>query len=340
MPYLFDKKNTLYQPVVYNKEADFEKVVVELSDQIFGADSIYVDIKKRIRNKNIVTIPDGYVIDMADPDNPNLYIIENEISTHDFLKHIGIQVLKFVTSFDAAKDDVREFLMEHIAKNKSQLTKLNAIAKKSKFRNIDNFLDHAIYQPFKGIVVIDKATDDLHNVLGNITAQISVIELKTYKSDEGALIHQFDTLYDESDEATTVVTAKKSKKFTAEERRKRRDRRINSDTIIVPARKDGFKKVFLGEDAWYKIRVGAAMMDKIKYIAAYQVAPISAVTHIAEVKDIKPYKNTGKYIINFKASAKKIKPIKLKNTNNSPQGACYTSYSLFKKAKTFEDLLK
>ena len=36
------------------------------------------------------------------------------------------------------------------------------------------------------------------------------------------------------------------------------------DTVIVPAQKDGFEKVFLGEDCWYAIRISGGMLDKIK----------------------------------------------------------------------------
>jgi hypothetical protein len=63
-----------------------------------------------------------------------------------------------------------------------------------------------------------------------------------------------------------------------DDRLKRRARRAESDTIIVPAREDGFKEVFIGLNQWYAIRIGAAMKDRIKYIAAYQVAPVSAIT--------------------------------------------------------------
>ena len=54
------------------------------------------------------------------------------------------------------------------------------------------------------------------------------------------------------------------------------------------------------------VTIGAAMKDRIKYIAAYRVAPISAVTHIAEILDIKPYKDTGKYVLIFKRPAQEI----------------------------------
>ena len=60
------------------------------------------------------------------------------------------------------------------------------------------------------------------------------------------------------------------------------------DTVIVPAQKDGFEKVFLGEDCWYAIRISGGMLEKIKYIAAYQTQPVSAITHYAPVDRIEP----------------------------------------------------
>jgi hypothetical protein len=81
------------------------------------------------------------------------------------------------------------------------------------------------------------------------------------------------------------------------------------DTIVVPAHEDGFKDVFLDQNCWYAIRLNQKHIPKLKYVAAYRVAPIAAVTHIAEVESVEPYKDTGKYKINFKGPAKKIPPI-------------------------------
>src|SRR5947209_12479403 len=61
------------------------------------------------------------------------------------------------------------------------------------------------------------------------------------------------------------------------------------DTIVVPAQKDGFERVFLGQDAWWAIRISGGMIPKIKYIAAYQSAPVSAITHAAPVARIEPH---------------------------------------------------
>ncbi|HAL92615.1 MAG TPA: hypothetical protein DCM68_06290 [Verrucomicrobia bacterium] len=109
---------------------------------------------------------------------------------------------------------------------------------------------------------------------------------------------------------------------------------------MVPAQPDGFKRVFIGENQWWAIRIGPAMKDRIKYIAAYQVAPIGAVTHFAEIADIKPYKDTGKYVVIFKQPAVAVEPIKPRDTRFSPQGPIYVQKDRLLNAKTLEDALK
>jgi hypothetical protein len=75
------------------------------------------------------------------------------------------------------------------------------------------------------------------------------------------------------------------------------------DAIIVPARSYGFQEVFIGENRWYAIRIHSSMKPKIHYIAVYQVAPVSAITYLAEVAGIEPWKDTEKYCVNFKGPA-------------------------------------
>ena len=55
------------------------------------------------------------------------------------------------------------------------------------------------------------------------------------------------------------------------------------DTVVVPAQQEGFESTFLGQNCWYAIRIAGGMLDKIKYIAAYQTNPVSAITHYAPV---------------------------------------------------------
>ena len=83
--------NDIYYLKEYQLEKDFEQDVVANYRHIFGNDTIYIDIKKKIGD-NIVTIPDGYLLDFTFSNTPRLYIIENELSVHDAYKHIGTQL--------------------------------------------------------------------------------------------------------------------------------------------------------------------------------------------------------------------------------------------------------
>lgn len=112
------------------------------------------------------------------------------------------------------------------------------------------------------------------------------------------------------------------------------------DTIIVPAREEGFAKVFLGENSWYYIRIGGGMLPKIKYIAAYQSAPISAVTHYAPVERIEPYGDGRKFRVIFAQPAKPLgTPIPFAGAAaGSMQGIRYTQLSKLLTAKKVTEL--
>lgn len=99
------------------------------------------------------------------------------------------------------------------------------------------------------------------------------------------------------------------------------------DTLIVPAQKEGFEKCFLSEDCWYAIRISGGMLDKIKYIAAYQTQPVSAITHYAPVDRIEPYGEEGKYKLIFSEKAQPIGPIPYADaTPGAMQGPRYTTF--------------
>ena len=92
------------------------------------------------------------------------------------------------------------------------------------------------------------------------------------------------------------------------------------------------------------------MIDKIKYIAAYQVSPVSAITCYAEILKIEKYTienkhetdtfnyvNQNKYILYFKSKAKKIKQLKLNNFT-SLQSPRYTNFKRLINAKELKDV--
>ena len=113
------------------------------------------------------------------------------------------------------------------------------------------------------------------------------------------------------------------------------------DTIVVPAKEEGFQSVFIGKNCWYAVRIGQKNIPKLKYIAVYQVAPVSAVTHLAELEEVVPYLNSGKMLLRFKSAAMALEnPIRLREgtVGSQPQSARYTSRNKLLKAQFVDEL--
>jgi hypothetical protein len=111
------------------------------------------------------------------------------------------------------------------------------------------------------------------------------------------------------------------------------------DTIVVPAREEGFKQRFLNENCWFAVRINAKHISKLKFIAAYQVAPVAAITHIAEVDAILPYNDTGKYMIKFKGPATAIVPIpRPENSEVNMQSSRYALREKLLAAKNLDEV--
>jgi len=112
------------------------------------------------------------------------------------------------------------------------------------------------------------------------------------------------------------------------------------DTVVVPAQHDGFQETFMAENRWYAVRIDGRMRPQIKYIAVYRVAPVSAITHIAPVKSIEPWKETDKFVVNFSEPAKEIGPIPMvkRGRGQGFQNLRYTARQRLEAAKTLDDI--
>ncbi|MBK7844124.1 MAG: hypothetical protein IPJ71_10585 [Bdellovibrionales bacterium] len=211
---------------------------------------------------------------------------------------------------------------------------------KTDHSHLGQIITYATNMDAKTVVWITKHPRQEHinaiNWLNELTDKsFYLVQVEALKIDNSNPAPYFSVICRPSVETKTLGTNKKVISEVIEARRKRRS---ISDTIIVPARKEGFDRVFLGENSWYAIRLREERIPQLKYIAGYQVAPISAITHIAEVKEIKLYKDTGKYMVVFKGPAKEIKPIKI-GSKSKVQGPAYCEYEKIATSKTVDDLL-
>ncbi len=318
-------QNEKYELYPYEKEAELEDAVLEVKEALFGNSRIYLDDKKKIGAKGGTNnLPDGYLIDLTNDQDPKIFVVENDLASHQHLKHIAVQILEFSLSFDSSKVKVKNIIKGMLQKRPEAWKQCQDFALKNKYENVDFLLESIIHKKdsFNALLIIDELGEELETVLiSRFKFPVEVITLKRFKNTKGELLYEFEPLLHEVTEDTEKVNISEI------------------DTIVVPAREDGFNDTFLGENCWYAIRLNSSMIPKIKYVAAYQVAPISAITHIAEVKSIEQWKDTNKYILYFTEPAEKIKKVPLGNAKNkAPQSPRYSSKEKILNAGTMDNV--
>ena len=313
-----------YRRAAYKSEADLEAAIRTVESSLFGPNRIYLPLKKKIGTKGgIRNIPDGYLLDLTGR-APRAYVVENELAAHDPLRHIAVQILEFSLSFEAEGRTVKTILFNALQDKPELCEKCERYAADHQIRNLDHLLEHVVFEsPFAALVIIDELPENLEKVLAEkFQFGVEVIELARYENDAGEQLYRFEPFLAGIEEDLPPIE-------TGE-----------VDTVVVPARADGVQAVFLGENRWYAIRIHGTMRPQIKHIALYQVAPESAITHVAPVKSIEPWKDTAKYVVNFSASAREIGPIKLVKGGRvkALQNLRYTTLKRLQAAKTLDDI--
>lgn len=127
-----------------------------------------------------------------------------------------------------------------------------------------------------------------------------------------------------------------------EESSKKNDTNVGGDlTIIVPTSQEGFEETFLGEKQWYDIRISENNRDKIRFIAAYETAPVSGIQYFAEVEEIVQSDNyVGYWKIKFKKETlQKYPEIKKVDKVFPPRNIIYTSKKLLDEAENLDYIL-
>ncbi len=171
-------------------EDEFEQVVKEHAQDIFGEQSIYLDRKQKLKSlAGVGSIPDGYVITLGD--SPQWHIVEVELSSHPLHEHIVSQVSKFIAGINnpSTRDDVKEAIYYEITKDgflKLRLTEAIGPIDSHKF------LSDLISKPPILTIIIEKASEELENVKKTLAfLQIKVVEFQTLTREgaEGLVVH-------------------------------------------------------------------------------------------------------------------------------------------------------
>lgn len=329
MVYLLINKKP-YEESPFENEAELERAVVENKKFIFGLDTILLDYKRKVGSQGSrnTGIPDGFLIDFNDTKNPKLFFIENELESHDLYEHIGPQIMRFYASFETSKRELYKKLNSIIKVDKKIKREFETQINRTDYENIESLLNHILYENQLGIiVVIDEQTEDLNSLLQRLQEKPEIIEIKKFQVNN-QIVYQYNPFK----EGLFQTKAKKGKVLLSMK---------EVDTIVCAAREDGFKHAFIDNDAWWAVRISPAVIPQLKYLAMYEVNPVSKIRWVATIKEggIIPYKNTGKYIIHIETK-KKIKPIVLDKDvkGMAPQSPRYTKKEKLDKAKKMGEL--
>jgi len=328
-------KDTRFYRDDFKTEKELEDTILKIQGELFGSNRVYLSIKRKIGKEGKTrNIPDGYLIDLAGK-VPRLFVVENELAAHDPLRHIAVQILQFSLSFEESPLEVKAILLAALHGLNESKKLCEKYATISGYRNLDYLLEYLVSRsPFAALVVIDRVHEELQGVLAEkFKFPVEVLEVARFKNEKGEASYLFRPFLSE------VVADTKPTKLSRSAAARGLDL-SEIDTIVVPARRDGFEKTFLGQNRWHAIRINATMRPQIRHIAGYQVAPQSAITHVAEVKSIEPWPGTDKFVVNFAAPARPIKHIRrTKGGKEQPLfSPRYTSMKRIEAAKTLGDV--
>lgn len=190
------------------REDRMEEMIQSESKQLFGQDAFYLPLKRSVGDRTGKSIPDGYLIDLSDMNDPGFYIVEVETSDHDVFEHIYPQVTQHINYFDKSKDKIRDEIANFILQRKDMASLIEARIGGSGYRNLDNLLDHLVVKGSKSVlIIIDEPSEELKEVveknIEKFTDYIKVIQFKVYKSADGQeeFAFRFEPFVEQSEES-------------------------------------------------------------------------------------------------------------------------------------------
>ena len=177
-----------------DEEKEFHPLVKSQSKEIFGKDSIYFDVKTTLKSASgIGSIPDAYVIDLAEP--YQWYVIENELATHPVYDHIVKQLTKFINGIDnqGCRAQILELIYEEINKDDVLRT---AVLAKTKSVDLYRFLSKLFSKIPKIVVIIDEKNPDVEEACQALKYAPEIIEFKSYVQEDNPQVyaHLFEPL--------------------------------------------------------------------------------------------------------------------------------------------------
>jgi len=177
-------------------EDEFEQMVKEHAQDIFGEQSIYLDRKQKLKSlSGIGSIPDGYVIVYG---SFQWHIVEVELSSHPLHDHIVSQLGRFIGGISSPniQRGIVNAIDEEITKDAFLKVKLRKAVEPVE---IHRFLTDLVSKQPIITIIIEKATEELREAINILRyPQIEVVEFQTFTREGVGLsvhAHLFQPLY-------------------------------------------------------------------------------------------------------------------------------------------------
>ena len=181
-------------------EDEFEAVVKEHMNEIFGEQCIYLDKKQKLKSlSGIGSIPDGLAIILGA--QPELHIVEYELSSHDVYGHIVSQISKFINGLlnSTTRQKIARIIYDEISGD--QLLKIRveqALHSSEIFKFSIELLEN---KPIL-TVIIENKTEELSEALNPFSYQnikdMKIVEFQTFVREGVGLYvhaHSFEPIY-------------------------------------------------------------------------------------------------------------------------------------------------
>jgi len=183
--------NNKFREYTYNQEKDFEDVVRKNTKLIFGASTIYIDLKTRIETISLGgSIPDGLLFDVNSIDSPEFYLVEVELAKHDFYKHIFPQITRFFAFYrnSKAQNSLIEKVFAVIQADKELEKEFKQFLKG---REIFKFIKDTIENSQNILLVIDDMKPELPEMTDTYTEwskMVKIVVLKEYRYSDDKIL--------------------------------------------------------------------------------------------------------------------------------------------------------
>jgi len=185
----------------YTVESEFEQEIVSEHKLFFGDDIIYIDAKKKIGSQSLGNvIPDGFLFDMSDPENREFYLVEVELESHDFYKHIFPQITKFFAFFKNSKRQ-KELVEKLFSTINTDQDLKQEFKKYLGNKEIFKFLNDVIDSSQNILIVIDGDKAELPEIMDTYSdtwgKMVKVITVRKFTCDNKVIFSvqpEFETL--------------------------------------------------------------------------------------------------------------------------------------------------